>query len=154
MLKALSIMLGTMVTTSAQAQSPEDVACEYGVVPYEPEPIYEPEPVPLYGIDEPPWVPGVTVTGVVQQAGTGTPLQGIQVVLGEYELITGADGRFTFSLPATEEPTAKLEVVATDIDGKDNGGKHKKAKLEITLTDGALPPMVAEQGLLLELAVK
>ncbi len=157
LLKALSIMLGTMVTSSAQAQDMDDIACEYGVVPYEPMP--EPEPVPLYGIEEPVYLPdpapaGLVVTGVVQQAGTGQPLEGIRVTLGDMELRTGADGRFSFSLPATVEPQAELVFEARDIDGNDHGGKHKDATLSVQLVDGALSPMVAEQGLILTMTAR
>ncbi len=155
MLKTLSIVLGSMVATSAHAQSPEDVACEYGVVPYEPEPIYEPEPVPLYGIEEPVYppapTPGLVINGVVQQAGTGTPLAGIQVSYGGMELISDADGRFSFSLPVLDESDAELVFEATDIDGKDGGGKHKSAEVTVKVVDGVLSPMVAEQGLVIEL---
>ncbi len=155
MLKALSIALGAMVTSSAHAQDPEDVACEYGVMPYEPEPIYEPEPVPLYGIEEPIYQPepptGLVVNGVVRQLGTGTPLQGVQVSYGEMVLITGADGRFSFSLPILAEPDVELVFTAEDIDGKDHGGKHKPTEVTVQVVDGALSPLVAEQGLILEL---
>lgn len=149
--KALSIMLGTMVASSAHAQNMDDVVCEYGVMPYEPIP--EPEPVPLYGIEEPIYlpepVPGLVVSGVVQQAGTGQPLEGIRVRCGTIELHSGADGRFSISLPATEQPLTELVVEAADIDGKDHGGKHKDATVKVDLVDGALSPMVAEQGLIL-----
>jgi len=151
MLKALSIALGAMVTSSAHAQAPDDVACEYGVVPYEPEPIYEPEPVPVYGIEEPVFLSGLVVNGVVRQLGTGTPLQGIQVSYGDMLLITAADGRFSFSLPALDKPDVELVFVAEDIDGQDFGGKHKSAKVKVQVVDGALSPLVAEQGLVLEL---
>jgi hypothetical protein len=156
LLKALSLMLGTVVASSAHAQDMDDVVCEYGVMPYEPIP--EPEPVPPYGIEEPIYLPdpapGLVVNGVVQQAVTGQPLEGIRVSYGAMELLTGADGRFSFTLPATEQPLTELVFEATDIDGKDHGGKHKGAKVEVELVDGALSPMVAEQGLILTMQLR
>ncbi len=158
MLKALSVVLGAMVSTAAQAQSPEDVACEYGVPPMEPEPLQipEPEPVPLYGIEEPgpPPLMGQPVKGQVLQAVTGTPLQGVQVTLDDQVILTDADGRFVFTLPMVVDDEVVLEFEAKDIDGKDGGGKHKTAKAEVKLVDGALPQMIEEQGLVLELTKK
>lgn len=151
LLKALSLMLGTMVSTSAGAQEAEDVACEYGVVPYEP--IMEPEPVPLYGIEEPIYLPEPTpliVSGRVLRTGTEDPIEGIRVSMGKQTVLTDSDGRFTFSTIAPEG-NATWDLLAEDIDGKDHGGKHHPAKLEVTIADGALTPMIAEQGLMVEM---
>ncbi len=154
MMKALSLVLAAAMAGPAQAQDPDDVACEYGVVPYEPIP--EPEPVPMYGVEEPiylpePSVPGLVINGVVRQQGTDQPLEGIQVTLGELTLLTDPDGRFGFTLPVTDEPPSELSLRAKDIDGHDKGGKHRSASLSIPLEDGALSPMLAEQGIVVEM---
>jgi hypothetical protein len=153
LLKALSLVLGATIAGSAHAQDVDgDVACEYGVVPYEP--IYEPEPVPLYGIEEPDFIRGLAVNGIVQQAGTGLPLVGIQVSMGDEVLTTGPDGRFSFTVPTIPGDTVKLVFQAQDIDGGEGGGKHKPARVKLELVDGALPQMIAEQGLVLEMKKK
>ena len=153
-MKTLSLVLAAAMAGPAHAQDPADVACEYGVVPYEPIPA--PEPVPMYGVEEPvflpePAPPGLAINGVVRQQGTDQPLEGIQVVLGDLALLTGPDGRFAFALPAMDQPPDRLELKAADIDGKDHGGKHKAASLTIPLEEGALSPMLAEQGIVVEM---
>jgi hypothetical protein len=154
LLKALSLVLGATIAGAAQAQDvSDDVACEYGVVPFEPIP--EPEPVPLYGIEEPtffpPPSPGPSVRGVVQQAGTGLPLEGVRVSLGDQVVTTGPDGRFDFAVPLVPGETTKLVFRAEDLDGEEHGGEHKPARITVKAVDGALPWMIAEQGLLLEM---
>ena len=151
MLKALSLMLGTMVSTSAQAQDHDDVACEYGVMPYEP--IMEPEPVPLYGIEEPVYLPEpapLVVSGRVLKTGTDQPIEGIRLSMGEQTVLSDPDGRFAFSTVAPVG-SATWDLLAEDIDGKDHGGKHRPTKLAVAIVDGALTPVIAEQGLTVEL---
>jgi hypothetical protein len=152
MMKALSLALGAMVSSSAHAQGVDDIACEYGVEP--PPDFYDPEPVPLYGIEEPTYLARtIIVTGRVVLEGTVEPIEGIQLTLGEQTALTGPDGRFGFSTTAPD-PNATWDLLAEDIDGDDHGGKHKPAKLTVVIQDGALSPLIGEEGLLVQMKPK
>ncbi len=150
LLKTLSVVLGAAVSSMAWAQEPGETPCEYGVMPYEP-PVYN---TPDYGIEEPPAVLGVPVWGVVRQAGTEAPLQGIQVTHGAKQGITGADGRFEFISPISSAGELELTFEAADIDGAKHGGDHEPATVSVKVVDGVLPREVSQQGLVLEMAKK
>lgn len=153
--KSLSLLLGALVSTSVHAQDAEEVPCEYGPEPsyrvVEPDPDAEPWPSPPRDEARRSALMGFPVRGRVVQAGTGAPLQGIEVTLDGETLLTAADGAFAFELPVIVGHEVELVFQARDIDGKDGGGKHKSAKLSVKVIDGALPEAIEAQGVLLEL---
>lgn len=144
MIKALSLVLGGLVSTAVRAQDPSPEATEYGIpmpeVGLEP-PMAEPE----YGIQEPvflepPPPPPVLIQGAVVRKADGVPIPGVKVRLGDREALTSADGRFSFALPGPGEPGDELELSAEDVDGAEGGGRFKTGATEITLTDGGQAP--------------
>lgn len=151
LMKTLSLVLGSFVSTAAHAQD-DYVICEYGVVP---PPDWD-EPVPLYGIEEPiylpepPPPPPLLIKGRVLKAGTEEGIEGAQVMLGDRKLLSGPDGVFAFSVPPPEgSPT--WDLLVEDVDGAEHGGTFAATKLEVRFVDGALSPVIAEQGLTVEL---
>ncbi|MFH1463732.1 MAG: carboxypeptidase-like regulatory domain-containing protein [Pseudomonadota bacterium] len=146
MLKSLSLLLGALVSGAAQAQDPAEVPCEYG-----PPPMLPDEPP-----DEPfqphfPAPPVVTIAGQVVQAGTGLPLEGIEVEIGEREVQTDTDGRFSIEVEGPLTPGSFVTVEAEDEDGKAHGGKHRPGKLVLGVDPTGQLPQPPEGGLIITL---
>jgi hypothetical protein len=147
LLKSVSLLLGAFVSAAARAQDPAEIPCEYGPPPPGPdEPLADPDVFRE--------LPTFSIAGKVVQAGTGLPLPGIEVEIGEREIRTGADGRFQVELDGPLTPGSVLVIEAEDEDGKRNQGRHSPGKLVLTVgPDGQLPPP-PDGGLVLTLAKK
>ncbi len=134
LLKALSLLLGGMVSTGASADEVDPRAVEYGIPPMDvATPIVAPEPLPIrepmYGI---PAIEYVPLRGRVVRAKNGKPLRGIQVSMAGVQTLTDADGAFHLesSLPRDALDAAPtLEV--QDIDGRRNRGRYQGREVAI-----------------------
>ena len=151
MLKALSLLLGGLVSTNASAQDHDPRAVEYGVPPMnEPVPEIEPDPlpVPVYGI---PAIEMVRVRGRVVRAKNGKPLGGVQVSFAGARQLTDDNGEFivdaSFPEGALDTPQT---LVFEDIDGRKNRGRFLGKTVELDLGPSGLSP-IPETGLVVEL---
>ena len=150
MLKALSLLLGGLVSTNASAQDHDPRSVEYGVPPMDEPVLVEPEPlpVPVYGI---PAIVIARVRGRVLRAKNGKPLGGIQVSFAGAQQLTDKNGEFILdaSLPEGALETPQV-LVFEDIDGCKNRGRFQGKTVELDLGPSGLSP-IPETGLVVEL---
>ena len=83
---------------------------------------------------------GTTLHGKVIQAGTNTPLEGIQVTFSDQRTTTDAEGAFVITLEKPLAPGERHALIAADMDGAEHGGDHHSGSVRVAAaSDGSLP---------------
>lgn len=81
-----------------------------------------------------------TLRGKVVQAGTNTPLEGIQVTFRAQQTTTDAEGVFALTLEKPLAPGERHALIAADMDGSEHGGDHHSGSVRVAAgEDGSLP---------------
>ncbi len=72
------------------------------------------------------------IDGTVIQAGSGDPIEGIEVSFEDESTTTGSDGSYVLYADSDTDCTSGCQVTATDTDGKDNGGQFGDGSAEFS----------------------